>query len=203
MRRPKTIGHLDRIENGVLHGWVARRSLTGAYSQIGVCAKLKDEILASSAANIFRDDLKAAGIGDGCFAFSLSLPAGVLRGGPYDLSVESLPDGKLLEGGQIAILKGHQVPHGSAYSVEAESFDAVHRRLQYHHLQRTIDRAVEINVDIGAVPAISLLYALILGRMPEPEVIDEYASIDLLAVDIAERANKLFFSAEASGLGRG
>jgi hypothetical protein len=66
-------GFIDLAGPVVLAGWIADRQNLDAQFEIEIL--LRDKLLGSGTADIFRPDLEDAGIGDGCHGFKLFLPA--------------------------------------------------------------------------------------------------------------------------------
>jgi Radical SAM superfamily len=86
------IGFLDAINNGFIFGWARRRDKSdpptiSVYYQGSLCEK--------SLADIYRPDLKAAGIGHGRHGFKVAIPCDVLTFNPELLDVRC-DDGTLL-----------------------------------------------------------------------------------------------------------
>jgi GT2 family glycosyltransferase/glycosyltransferase involved in cell wall biosynthesis len=78
-------GHIDGVDQGVVLGWAARRSNPGERLTVEV---LVDGVaVAQDLASRFREDLSAAGWGDGRHAFEVCLPDEVLDGQVHRLEV--------------------------------------------------------------------------------------------------------------------
>lgn len=73
--RRKIRGHIDALSSTVAEGWVIHR--TQHNKRLGVEVRLRDQIIASGQADVFRSDLLANGFGDGCHGFSIALPPGL------------------------------------------------------------------------------------------------------------------------------
>ncbi len=66
-------GHVERLEDGVLVGWVTDATAGAAPVELDVL--VDDEIVARTLANRYRADLDQAGLAGGRCAFSVALPA--------------------------------------------------------------------------------------------------------------------------------
>jgi hypothetical protein len=72
-RAPRNVmGRLDRVEDGVLHGWALDLL---APAPVTVVLKAEEQALAATRAQLLRPDLAAAGLAGGHCAFRLKLPA--------------------------------------------------------------------------------------------------------------------------------
>lgn len=65
-------GNVERIEEGVLHGWAAGRD---GQSAVEIEVLVDGEVIARTIANRYRVDLDHAGIADGCAGYTVALPA--------------------------------------------------------------------------------------------------------------------------------
>ncbi|MPY88564.1 MAG: radical SAM protein [Luteitalea sp.] len=70
--RPQLAGHVDRVEAGTLIGWAADLAHPGRRVAVECCHNGRP--VASAVANEFRQDVEAAGIGDGVHGFTCVLP---------------------------------------------------------------------------------------------------------------------------------
>ncbi|WP_138991158.1 Ig domain-containing protein [Larkinella sp. C7] len=66
-------GYLDKVECGTIRGWVWDRNKPN--TPLTVEFYTGDTVLGSTVANIYRDDLKNAGKGNGAHAYSFTVPA--------------------------------------------------------------------------------------------------------------------------------
>lgn len=65
-------GHIDQVADGHIHGWAWDDSVPA--SALNVVVSANGRVIASAPANIFREDLQRAGIGDGRHGFDLAVP---------------------------------------------------------------------------------------------------------------------------------
>jgi hypothetical protein len=65
-------GNVERIEDGVLHGWIAGEA---ASAPVEIEVLVDGEVVARTIANRYRVDLDHAGIAHGCAGFTVALPA--------------------------------------------------------------------------------------------------------------------------------
>jgi GT2 family glycosyltransferase len=77
--------HLDEISDQGVAGWIAPAN--GPLRHCSVVLKEGGTVLARAVAAQFRPDLLSAGIGDGCYAFTLSMPLSLLDGETHLLGV--------------------------------------------------------------------------------------------------------------------
>ena len=77
--------HLDEITDTEASGWIVARN--GAARHCVVVLKEGERVLARAVASRFREDLLSAGIGDGCYAFSLEMPRALLDGEEHLLEI--------------------------------------------------------------------------------------------------------------------
>ncbi|WP_193182383.1 glycosyltransferase family 2 protein [Nisaea sediminum] len=93
-------GHLDSFDGNTIAGW--------AYDGTSVCNSvdiiLGDQHIGIAAADQYRDDLKGAGVGDGCHAFFFTIPPTLFTGRPQKLSVRLAGTDKELPGSPINIV---------------------------------------------------------------------------------------------------
>lgn len=73
--RRKIRGHIDALSSTVAEGWVMHR--TQRNKRLGVEVRLRDRVIASGQADVFRADLLANGFGDGRYGFNIALPPGL------------------------------------------------------------------------------------------------------------------------------
>jgi glycosyltransferase involved in cell wall biosynthesis len=77
--------HVDQFSDHAVTGWIAPSS--GAARHCTVALKEGGRLLVRAIASQFRPDLLSAGIGDGCYAFELRMPAALLDGQEHLLEV--------------------------------------------------------------------------------------------------------------------
>jgi hypothetical protein len=70
-------GHVERLEGGVLEGWVMDETANAAPVELDVL--VDGEVVARVLANRYRTDLDHAGLAGGRCAFSVTLPASAVR----------------------------------------------------------------------------------------------------------------------------
>jgi glycosyltransferase involved in cell wall biosynthesis len=73
--------HIDAISEGSVEGWLMAPDHPSRH--FVVVLKEGDHVHARALASRFREDLVAAGVGDGCYAFHLSLPRNLLDGAEH------------------------------------------------------------------------------------------------------------------------
>jgi len=77
--------YLDQITDKEVAGWIAPRN--GLLRHCVVALKEGETVLSRTVASQFRGDLLSAGIGDGCFAFTLPMPQSLLDGEVHVLEI--------------------------------------------------------------------------------------------------------------------
>jgi hypothetical protein len=94
----KLRGHVERLEEGVMHGWVID---TASGTPVELEILVDGEVVARAIANRYRVDLDHAGIADGRGGFSVALPASVtsLR----DVTVRRTADGAKVAVPEVAL----------------------------------------------------------------------------------------------------
>ncbi|MBN2714826.1 MAG: glycosyltransferase family 4 protein [Deltaproteobacteria bacterium] len=75
----QAMGAIDRIDGATLLGWAT----TNRYQSVSVDIAIDGTALSSTPCNLFREDLKNAGVGDGCHGFALVVPADFMDGGMH------------------------------------------------------------------------------------------------------------------------
>ena len=87
-------GRLDTVDGERISGWARNANAPG----LKVRLRVRDTgaILGEVVADAFRADLAAAGVGDGCFAFSFVVPGGLSPGLRHVIVVERVADGAIL-----------------------------------------------------------------------------------------------------------
>ncbi len=91
--------HLDQITDAEVSGWISMPD--DPMRHCVLVLKEADRIHARSVASRFRPDLLAAGIGDGCYGFSLQMPSSLLDGENHLLEIVEEHTGHLLTGQPI------------------------------------------------------------------------------------------------------
>ena len=84
-RKPVFRGHLDQITDAEISGWISVPD--NSMHHCVVILREGDRVYARSIASQFRADLLAAGIGDGCYGFSLQMPSSLLDGERHLLEI--------------------------------------------------------------------------------------------------------------------
>jgi GT2 family glycosyltransferase len=77
--------HLDEVSDVEISGWIMQRDEPS--HRCVVALKEGERVLVRTIASRFRPDLAAAGVGDGCHAFSLAMPRSLLDGEDHLLEV--------------------------------------------------------------------------------------------------------------------
>jgi hypothetical protein len=76
-------GYLDKVECGTIRGWVWDRNKANTPVTVEIYSKTLEGVEAiwgSTVANIYRDDLKSAGKGNGAHGYSFTVPQGLNDG---------------------------------------------------------------------------------------------------------------------------
>ena len=98
---PSTFGFVDSVEGGFVSGWAA---IEGR-AEPAVVALLIDGVACGSViADVFRDDLLAAGIGTGHHGYRLTVPPFYLDGTPHQVAVQVAGEGLLVPATERAVL---------------------------------------------------------------------------------------------------
>ena len=95
---------LDSITDAELAGWVMVRNEPARHCV--VVLREGGRVLAQAMASVFRRDLLAAGVGDGCYGFSLRMPHSLLDGEEHLLEVVEMDFG----------LRSHRAANSVAFS---------------------------------------------------------------------------------------
>lgn len=125
-------GNVDGVFDGALTGWVLPRDPAAGPVRVGLYTGRG--LLAQGVANIFRGDLKEAGIGTGHHAFALPLPPALLRTIAEDggrVTVRVLDRTEFILGNQILLVPGA----GALPAGTSDRGDPL-QRLLYGDLQR-------------------------------------------------------------------
>ena len=69
------LGRADEIRNGKALGWAYDSDVPGAHLSISI--RRGRDIIATGISNVFREDLPAAGVGNGDHAFEIPLPPNI------------------------------------------------------------------------------------------------------------------------------
>jgi len=81
------IGYLDKIDGLVVYGWVYNSN--NAEEKVIVYIYVDNKLVGTSIANLYREDLKNAGINDGNHGFFFKLPEYILDGAEHTISVKA------------------------------------------------------------------------------------------------------------------
>jgi glycosyltransferase involved in cell wall biosynthesis len=96
------LGRIDHCNGGVVSGWAA---IANEFGERPIIELLIDgEPIARATADQHRADLEAAGIGDGHFAFSISVPALYCDASTHVLAVREVASGQFLDGSPVQFL---------------------------------------------------------------------------------------------------
>lgn len=88
-------GHLDTVERDKITGWAWDDEAPDATVSLVVTAN--DQVIARVAANLYRSDLEAAGIGNGRHGFTTTFAKHLSILDRYEVAVAREPDGAMLE----------------------------------------------------------------------------------------------------------
>jgi glycosyltransferase involved in cell wall biosynthesis len=97
-------GKLDHCEGGTVYGWAVQPDLRAGPTTVDLL--IDGVTVATSAANIHRPDVEAAGFGDGRCGFALIIPAQFFDSQPHSVEVREIVSGKLLDGGPAHFREG-------------------------------------------------------------------------------------------------
>jgi hypothetical protein len=89
-------GYLDKVECGTMRGWVWDRSKVNAPMTLEFYAN--GVSIGTTEANIFRQDLKDAGKGNGAHAYSFTTPNSLKNNATYQISAKILNSSYVLKG---------------------------------------------------------------------------------------------------------
>jgi len=95
------MGNLERIENGVLHGWLVDAAGADA---VEAEVLVDGEVVGRVVANRYRADLDQAGISGGIGGFTVALPASAER--LEQVSLRRVVDGQVLVAPQLEVVQG-------------------------------------------------------------------------------------------------
>lgn len=97
---PPSIGsHVDGIVHGMLEGWAWNRN--AAVVPLPLELWIDGKLEYAAVADLFRLDLKEAGIGQGDHAFRIELPPRLQDGKPHDIEIREALTGSLLTNGKL------------------------------------------------------------------------------------------------------
>jgi SAM-dependent methyltransferase len=77
-------GYVDACDDGLLSGWASR---TGSLDPVSLEVVCEGAIVGTATASLFREDLRAAGIGEGRHGFEFDVPRDIRSRSRYALSV--------------------------------------------------------------------------------------------------------------------
>jgi SAM-dependent methyltransferase len=95
-------GYIDACDDGTLLGWAAR---PGDPAPVTVEVLCDGVVLGSAIARLYREDLKAAGIGDGRHGFSFAVPSATRARGSYFLEARAAQSGTPLGNSPYGVLE--------------------------------------------------------------------------------------------------
>jgi len=84
-KRGKYIGYLDSIDGLTVRGWAYNKE--NPQERVRVVVLVDGKPVAEGIADKCREDLKKAGIGDGCYGFEIKLPESLLDNKQHEVSV--------------------------------------------------------------------------------------------------------------------
>ena len=90
-------GVFEPIEGAVARGWVRERVRES--TRAGLDMVVDGNLVRQVAADRLRDELKAHGVGDGCFGFAEALPAACLDGGEHQIEFRHRASGTVVAPG--------------------------------------------------------------------------------------------------------
>src|SRR5437868_5250688 len=93
-------GYVDACDDGTLLGWAAR---PGDAAPVTIEVLCDGVSLGVSTARIYREDLKAAGIGDGRHGFAFTVPGSTRARGRYVLEAREPRSGTALGNSPFAV----------------------------------------------------------------------------------------------------
>lgn len=79
------VGNIEHYEHGRLSGWI--QNTTKPEHRVSISVFENNRIVATTVADIYRDDLKNAGVGDGKCGFMATLDESILDGNIHELTV--------------------------------------------------------------------------------------------------------------------
>jgi glycosyltransferase involved in cell wall biosynthesis len=88
------VGNLDHISDTIISGWVMIRDAPSHRCKIFLMEE--GQILKRTVASHFREDLKAAGIGDGCYGYQVEMPRGLLDGNIHHIAIVECSTGQVV-----------------------------------------------------------------------------------------------------------
>lgn len=95
------IGNLDKVEGSVVYGWAFNEQ--NPEERVEVTVLIDGSIVAEGIADVFREDLKQAGIGDGRHGFEIKLPYNPFIKGDHELRVIIKKTGKDLNNSPMKV----------------------------------------------------------------------------------------------------
>lgn len=113
---PILLGSVDLLENNMIVGWAYRP--TDPDQPVELEILIDDKPVGSVAADIFRDDLLDAGIGNGKHAFAFTFPLGCFDGKPAEIIVRSAETGIILP---MATGLSASITHDNRFTGAADS----------------------------------------------------------------------------------
>ena len=93
-------GYIDACDDGVLLGWAAR---AGDAAPVTVEVRCDGVVLGSATAQLYREDLRAAGIGDGRHGFAFRVPPDARARGRYVLEARERQSGTPLGNSPLSV----------------------------------------------------------------------------------------------------
>ncbi|GAB3336457.1 hypothetical protein GCM10027299_46540 [Larkinella ripae] len=94
-------GYLDKVECGTMRGWVWDRNKPN--TPLTVEFFINDQSIGTASADIFRQDLKDAGKGNGAHAYSFTTPGRIKNGTTYQISARVQNSNYILKGAPKAL----------------------------------------------------------------------------------------------------
>ena len=93
-KRERYTGKVEKFENGTILGWVKE---SNSEEPVAINVLLDDELVCSSVADIYTDNLKTRGIGNGKHAFKINISKYLTEKKEYQLTVNTKEDNIVLK----------------------------------------------------------------------------------------------------------
>jgi glycosyltransferase involved in cell wall biosynthesis len=94
-------GNLDVVERDRIEGWAVDECHPSGTLRLRISDN--GAVIGEVSADVYRADLRAAGIGDGCHAFSLIVPGGLAPDQRHTIEVRRVDDGRALPGSPFVL----------------------------------------------------------------------------------------------------
>ena len=136
------LGRIDECAGGIVAGWAFDRDPAGNPVEVEVL--VNDEVVAAARADLFREDLRTAGLGDGRHAFQIGVPLTVGRSAPVVVRVRIRGTGMELEGSpkHLDLWSPNSPQRYRAHLDEAEGTRVIGWAVDTHDPARSVDVAL-------------------------------------------------------------